>query len=336
MASSIEIEEIAATWLTRRDQGPWTEADQLEFTQWLDASTGHRVAFLRLQSAWQRADRLKALGAGVQPGTVPAPGEWGTTRFSGGRPPMAPSRTRFHGPFRAIAASLFVALTLGVASWYLWPTGPTYRTPVGGLAAVPLPDGSRATLNTDSEIRVAVTEARRQIDLEEGEAFFEVAKDPNRPFVVVAGDTRVTAVGTKFSVRRLREDVQVVVTEGKVRVERAAASDHAPALQLGAGRVARVGAAGTLVEDKPLPEAEEILSWRSGYVVFKNTTLADAVAEFNRYNDKKLVIEDAAVAGIRIGGNFRSTNAEAFVRLLQEGFPIRVEDDGRRIVLSQI
>jgi len=344
MESSTQIEERAAEWLARRDGDEWTDPDEGAFTRWLQESTAHRVAFLRLDAAWHHANRLKALGAGLKPGVIPPPGDWRHSPFfsqplaaaQGSQQdfPAVQKRKEFRHPYRALAASVLIAVTLGVG-WYLLPSGPSFRTAVGGLAAVPMSDGSRITLNTDSEVRVAVTETERRVDLEQGEAFFEVAKDPNRPFVVKAGNQRVVAVGTKFSVRRGgdSDDVLVVVTEGRVRVE--SARTTAPPIEITAGNVARSGDAGVLVQQKPLAEVEVLLSWRSGYLVFKDTTLADAVAEFNRYNISKIVIEDASVAVIRIGGNFRSTNVEAFVRLLEDGFPIRVEQRDQRIVLTK-
>lgn len=366
MVSSIQIEEAAAVWLAKRDGGTWTDADDTEFTQWLHASTANRVAYIRLDAAWQRANRLKALGAGVRSGDVPRPGEWRHSAFSerlhapaslpahslsvideqegpadpGGEASSAvPDKAR-RVRFLSLAASVLIATMVSVG-WYLWPAGASYRTPVGGLAAVPMSDGSRITLNTDSEIRVAVTQTERRVELAQGEAFFEVAKDPARPFIVKAGDKRIIAIGTKFSVRRdegRSGEVLVVVTEGRVRVESTAprlASTTVPPTEVSAGRIARSGDAGVLIQEKPLAETEEILSWRSGYLIFRDITLADAVAEFNRYNTTKIVIEDAAVAGIRIGGNFRSTNVAAFVRLLEDGFPIRVEQRDHRIVLNR-
>src|SRR5262249_39417186 len=121
----------------------------------------------------------------------------------------------------ALAASL--ALGIGGSGVYIYQAGMLdrdgYRTPVGGIESVPTADGSTITLNTDSQIRVALSASERRIELKHGEAYFEVAHDPNRPFVVHAGNKRVIAVGTKFSVRRDYDDVQVVVTEGKVRLE---------------------------------------------------------------------------------------------------------------------
>jgi transmembrane sensor len=328
----------------------------------LQASTAHRVAFLRLEAAWQHANRLKALGAGAKHGVVPPPGEWRLPPFSesgAGRDRQPPAAALAQGaeliqedgapligpyrrlrrlgqrPYAAVAASLLFITILG-GIWSLWPpTGSSYSTAIGGLAAVPMPDGSRVTLNTDSAIRVAVTQTERKVNLEHGEAFFEVAKDPSRPFVVLAGDKRVVAVGTKFSVRRDRDEVRVAVSEGRVRVERAESrGGEAPATQVGAGAIARAGDAGVLVQQKSLPELEDGLSWRNGFLVFRDTPLADAVAEFNRYNTRKIVIEDPAVAAIRIGGNFRSTNVDAFVRLLARGFPIHAEPRGDQIALT--
>jgi len=97
----------------------------------------------------------------------------------------------------------------------LAPGGTRYSTPVGEIASVPMRDGSKVTLNTDSQIRVTLTDSERRVDLKYGEAFFEVSKDPKRPFVVNAGGKRVIAVGTQFSVRRDANDIQVVVTEGR-------------------------------------------------------------------------------------------------------------------------
>ena len=198
------------------------------------------------------------------------------------------------------------------------------------MDTVPLADGSHVTLNTDSRIRVALEAKERRVDLDRGEAFFDVAKDPARPFIVQAGDKRVVAVGTQFSVRRDHNDIRVAVTEGKVRVE-----DASSPVVLTAGSVARTANTEVLVHEAAGAEVEELLSWRSGYVVFRDTALADAVAEFNRYNTRKIIIEDPAIAAIRIGGNFRSNNTDAFLWLLQSGFPVTVEETHDQVVLKR-
>lgn len=365
---SLQIEELAGQWLARRDSSDWSERDEAEFQTWLEQSTAHMVAFVRLEAAWKHAKRLKALSAGVAPGSVPSPEEWQLIPFFDKRDPgqvpasrvsefsrladrdstVEPTETLDVGTvnenskrrlLRALAASVLL-VAVGSVAWYVWPTGPNYSTPVGGLASVPMSDGSKVTLNTDSQIRVAVTETERRVELQQGEAFFEVAKDPNRPFVVTVGKKRVIAVGTAFSVRRNGNDVCVAITEGRVRIEDAADRSTAhdvgddKILTLSAGSIARASDAGVLIQERPIPEIQSDLSWRTGYLIFRDMVLADAVAEFNRYNTRKIFIDDPNVAAIRVSGKFRSTQFEAFVRLLEEGFPVRAQNVDGRIVLN--
>lgn len=349
MDSSIQIEERAGQWLARRDSGAWGENDQAAFAAWLEQSTLHIVAFVRLEAAWNQARRLKALSAGAAPGTVPSPEDWQLAPFfdkaaDGTTPPVAPalesarsSKGGAHAAFLYIAASLLIAIGAGVAL-YKGHFDSIYSTPVGGTASVPMSDGSKVTLNTDSRIRLEVTATERHIELQQGEAFFEVARDPARPFVVSAGSKRIVAVGTQFSVRRDRNDVRVLVAEGKVRIETESAApggsgDGYPTLS--AGGMARASEAGVLVQTNATAEIEGYLSWRTGYLVFRDTVLADAVAEFNRYNAHKIVIAEPAVAAIRVSGKFRYAQSEAFVRLLEDGFPIRARHDGGQIVLTE-
>jgi len=346
MATSREIEAQAANWLARRDSSGWSAADNAAFTAWLAESTAHKVAFVRLEAAWNASLKLKPLGAGIPKGEVPAPGVWRRRRFAGRQPEVrslerridarvqASSDSRRRRGGYALAASLVLGLTLG-GIWLLRPEGTTYHTAIGGLAAVPMRDGSQVTLNTDTDIRVSLTPSERRVDLDHGEAFFEVAHDARRPFIVLAGDKRVVAVGTKFSVRRDGEDVWVVVTEGKVRVESDRGPDAAPVALVAAGSIARVQGAGVLVSPENSVDAEAALSWRHGYVVLHDTPIAEAAAEFNRYNTKKIMIADPSIGDIRIGGNFRSTSTDAFVRLLANGFPIRVEERDQEIVLMK-
>ena len=360
-----QIERSAAAWLARRDQKDWRKADEAALDAWLSDSTAHRVAFTRLETVWQQAGRLKSLAAGTAPRVGPARGEWLQSPFSSSPPDAAVPdgrlfrcvtkdaepiprafrmldvqpgavmrRVRFapRTSFTWVAAAALLVTAVGL-EWMMVLHGASYRTAKGSVEAVRMQDGSTITLNTESGIRVAMTQTERRVDLEKGEAFFEVAKDANRPFVVRAGDDRIIAVGTKFSVRREGDNVRVIVTEGKVRVEHAGAQRQAQATLVAAGSFAVAGEAGILVEDEPLPDLQEHLSWRQGFVIFHEMPLVDAVAEFNRYSARLIVIDDPTLASIRIGGNFRFSNAEGFVRLLAEAFPIRVEETDERITL---
>jgi transmembrane sensor len=367
-----KIDAVASDWLVRRESGAWSAADQARLDEWLNAATLNRVAFLRLELAWEDAARLKALGAGIAGDRPPPPGRWNLTPFFDSRAsesldndpetllsePVNARPTIEESPYLAApaagrakplglwqrklalsAAATFLFAVGGGLYLALAPNGERYATPVGGLASVPMLDGSKVTLNTDSQIRIALTDTERRVELGHGEAFFEVSKDPKRPFVVRAGDKRVIAVGTKFSVRREGDDIEIVVTEGKVRVEDGAAGQDSRVggsadVFLTPGSIARADDAGVLVQRRTLPEAEEHLSWRTGWLMFRDLGLADAIAEFNRYSARKIVIQDPAIASLKIEGNFRATNVEAFVRLLESGFPVRAEVRADQILLT--
>ena len=235
-----------------------------------------------------------------------------------------------------IGASLVLAVSLGWG-WtrYTKVEQAAYSTPMGSVRTVLLSDGSQATLSSDSRIQVALSHGERHIDLEQGEAYFEVSKDPARPFVVAAGKRQVIAVGTRFAVRRDSADLRVVVTEGMVRLQPGSTGNAAPPppTLLPAGSRALASASGVLVRSGTIEDAEREVDWRDGYLTFRDSTLADAAVEFNRYNARKIVMGDAGVAALRVGGNFRWSNTETFVRLLEQGFPVRAEQQPDRIVL---
>lgn len=186
--------------------------------------------------------------------------------------------------------------------------------------------------------------------LEKGEAYFVVKKNLARPFIVTAGDQRIVDVGTQFSVRRDTRGIQVVVTEGTVQFESWRASARSPSgslptslpqgppesdVPLSAGTIALAQDGDVLVHQVTIRQAEELVSWHVGYLTFDYTRLADAVAEFNRYNEHLITIESPKVADIRISGTFRPTNYEAFTRLLQEAYGIGVHETDRGTTLSE-
>lgn len=343
--SNNDIEERASAWLIQRDSGNWTKADQARLTEWLEASTRHRITFLRLELAWESSARLKALGAGVPGDLPPPPGEWNLTpSYDSARPdwsedaPETPRTEHAAGWIHSlvdkarsksrqfvIAASVLLSVATGFGAYHIQWRGQDFATPIGGLASVPMVDGSKITLNTDSQVRVKLSQRERRIELDRGEAFFEVTKDRDRPFVVQAGGRRVVAVGTKFSVRRDGEALEVTVTEGIVKLDDTV---------LTVGMIARESDGGVRVERKSLADAELQLSWLRGVLMFRDLPLSEAVAEINRYNTRKLVISNPTVGALRVEGNFRPTNLLAFVRLLETGFPVRVTMQADRIVLD--
>jgi transmembrane sensor len=352
MADSRQIEQQAAQWLARRDAGAWAADHQQALDAWLAERTEHRVAFLRLEAAWSEAGRLRALAAGLPAGVMPAraprPASMTAARAELGAstgPPdlhrvtFAPRRVAASHRWRhGVAAALLFAV-VGSMAWGGWQLSgrqqASYASAMGQLQTVTLADGSAATLSSDSRLEVRMSRGERHVMLARGEAFFDVARDAGRPFVVEAQGRRVAAVGTRFSVRNDPEALRVVVTEGKVRLESVAGADGRPQPEalLPAGSVVTAGRNGVLVRSLPLADAERYLEWRGGYLTFADTSLAAAAAEFNRFNERKLELGDHTVAELRVGGNFRWSNTEGFVRLLEQGFPVRAERYPDRIVL---
>ena len=309
------IEARAAEWLARKDRADWSIDHERELNEWLAESTAHRVAYLRLDSTWERADRLAVLR--------------GPTKEM-----RAPVTRKSSWPFWTKAAASFAILALASAAYLYFergvPSVHRYATEIGAQETLALSDGSKVELNTDTGIRVMMQANERSIWLDKGEAFFQVTHDPAHPFVVHAGGRTITDLGTKFSVRRDSDRFEVMVEEGRVRVAGAAAN----ALLVTRGDVVLARGSSVLLKHETADQLADDLSWRTGVLVFTQTALTDAAEEFNRYNQQKIVLADAAAAKIRIGGSFEASNIEAFVRLLQTGFGVRVTRRGQDIIIS--
>jgi transmembrane sensor len=312
MTRAQDIEAKAAEWLIRREQPLWSQADQVALDRWLDESMAHKAAFWRLEHAWQMADRIGALSA----------------------QDIAPRPKRIRLPLKwwqagALAASLLLAIAfVGLHSRPTsspQPTVDTFDTGIGGHRVVPLEDGTRIELNTATNLRTLISKKRRDVWLDRGEAFFDVAHIEGSTFVVHAGPRLITVVGTQFSVRRDDDKVTVAVVQGRVRVEDTTPGASSASIIVTPGDVAIGLGSSTMVISKPVAAVEDKLTWRDGRLVFDETSLAEVADDFNRYNLQQLLISDPAVAAIRISGTFKASNVEAFVRLLKEAYGLKVE-----------
>jgi transmembrane sensor len=315
--SAKDVDEVAADWLQRRHFWNWSEEDEAALETWLASSPAHRVAYLRLDAAWGRAERLAALRHAVQEETSPIPRE----------------RNR---PGLKIASALVVAAAFGVGAALLLSHGreQTYATQVGGHETVTLADGSQVELNTDTVLRADMSGDQKTIWLDRGEAYFQVKHDVAHPFVVMAGKQRVTDLGTKFVVRRDIKQFEVAVVEGRVRFDTLDSRAPQPAMLI-PGDVVVATLDSMSVTRKPARELTSELGWRRGVLVFEHATLADAAAEFNRYNSEKLVIADAAAGRRTIGATLRTNDVELFAHAAQELLGLRVEKRSGEIVISR-
>lgn len=342
-----EIEARAADWIAERDRcdGQLHPVRQAELDTWLAAATAHRVAWLRLDQAWQRAERLRALqpAAPLLPPAPPPPrrrsvpsGPDGERRGAGGLGGWAGLRAGAsawlgaRSGLQCGAAGLGLATLALVVGLQLTPADSPldHRTERGQRELVTLADGTRLTLNTATQLRSAVTPQARQVWLERGEAFFDVAHDAKRPFVIHAGHQTVTVLGTKFSLYREGDKLRVAVLEGRVQVQGDQGSR--PTL-LTRDHAALADAGSVLVTQQTPQQLQASLGWLQGKLVFNEVSLAEAARQFNRYGHKQLVIQDDAAARIAIGGVFDASNVDAFARLLHAGFGLEVKVVGEEI-----
>ncbi len=197
-----------------------------------------------------------------------------------------------------------------------------YSTRIGQMARFELPDGSFIELNTASQVEVDYSTGQRDLRLVRGEAVFTVAKDADRPFVVTAGESRVVALGTIFSVRKTESDARVVLFEGSVRVDKGNGTGGAKSARLVPGDEVRIEANRPFAITKT--QLSQAASWREGRLIFEQTPLRDVLEEFNRYSVQQHVLGDPGLGDFRVSGTFRIKSSEHFAATLEAGFPVLV------------
>lgn len=325
---------MAAQWLARRDRG-LSAAEQDAYLQWLQEDPEHGAALARLELTWRMLDPLR---------------QWRPEHSPQPNPDLlAPrSRARRTWPVWTGALAAAAAVALAAVVWWSPAARPeAHRAAVihPGPERMALEDGSVVELNAGAKVEVNFTAQERHVRLVRGEALFTVAKNPARPFIVNAEKVAVRAVGTAFSVQLDRAEVSVLVTEGKVRLdelggERGTDGSAREISHLVAGQQAVVSTTGKngsvgscQVREFSPAEIERALAWQGLRLEFVDMPLRDVVAEFNRYNMRKLVVGDAATGSILVGGNFRADNLDSFVRLLDLGFGVTSSPRGQEIVL---
>lgn len=336
--------EAATYWSARRRLGLTSPAEEAVFRSWL-ADPAHQAAFDALERP------LEALGQALShPDARPlvaAARAYGTTarRRHKGRAGLA--------IISALAASFaFLALVSGLwnvqgsegdSAGFEPPAASgapaqRYVTLPGARRELTLADGSRVSLNTDSEVAVDYTEARRGVRLLRGQALFQVAKHQDRPFVVFAGGRQVLATGTAFDVRLDGDQVKVVLLEGRVTVAPATRSGLQRQLPGLAERALAPGEQLIAAPQRPsavtTADLDRATSWRWGQAIFREDRLAVAVAEMNRYSSRPLTIEDPRIADLQISGVFRTDKPENFEAAVLAYFPLTIQTrpDGAHVL----
>lgn len=316
------IRERAAEWLARQQGGTMsaTESDALE--QWLQADPQHRQAFVQCQQLSLMTDFLKD-----------------DPDLSDGLPEIRKSverrsrvRSRLHWVGAVAAVMLIAVASVFTRNYYVVEY---YQTGIGEQRVVHLDDGSTLMLNTDSRVGVRYHRDQRALFLERGEAFFMVAKNPSRPFVVNVQDAQVRALGTAFNVALRAERVRVAVTQGVVEVQSESDLGHPQQLvKMLPGQGVRFSVARPQDNSGVVPiNLEKITAWQTRRIYFDNDRLEDAIAEYNRYTTRKMVLVGDALSNQRISGVFNVGDADGLAFALKQGFGARIKKNDRRILV---
>lgn len=314
------IADEAALWVARLDREGDSASLRAQMRAWADADDRRAGALLRAEACWTMLN--KAVVLGVEDGTVSAE--------AGGEAWSQHGRRRWWiggAAFTAAAALLVVFSPLVNGS-----SVQQIETAMGEIRRVPLADGSLAAVNTDSRVEVALLPEQRHVVLARGEAWFQVAKDTQRPFLVEAGDVRVRAVGTAFSVYKQDDGVDVRVTEGVVEVWRV--GEESKKRRISAGAQMMMSEAGVAAVTASAEPIERALSWRDGQLIFDGDSVAEAAEQFNRYNAVKIEIASPDLRDEKMIGRFRTNEPQAFARAAAAILHAKVDVQGDRIILS--
>ncbi len=321
--SSQAIDEAAAEWAARVAAGPLPPQVQSELDAWLATDRRRLGAFARARAVVEQVRRAGALGPSILEETGDTAETDGVHR--------SPNRRRVLAWGLAAAGLASVTST----AWMAYRNrGLSYATARGEVRLIPLADGSSVTLNTLSRISVSFDAVRRVVRLVEGEALFNVVFDAARPFVIDAGDAVITALGSQFLVSRLlAQPVKVLVRDGEVSIQH---RSRGSGVRLGANSRTDVGgdAAQRPHAVQPAEVARE-LTWREGMLSFEDVPLTQAVAQFARYSETRIILDDPSLKTETITGLFSANDPEGFARAVANTFAMRLVKDGSEVHLMR-
>lgn len=313
--AAADIHDMAAAWVARNDRGPLGPDEQQNLQTWLAADPRHMGAYVRAQAAWQLTGRSDIAGAAI----------------AIDKPPSTSRRRALTLGAGALAAGL-ATVVIGVR--HLGP--PRLSTDIGEVAQKSLPDGSVVTLDTASAITTRFKPSERYIQLDRGQALFDVAKDAKRPFVVAAGPIRVKAIGTAFIVNHTEKGAEIVVTEGVVAVWNIAAPGKPVTLTAGqSAQIDNETEKPVAIRAMSAAQIDQKSAWRMGQIILSGETLAYAASEFNRYNAEKIEIADADLARKTLVGGFRTSDPHGFAAVAASVLHARVQKNGNTILLTR-
>ena len=310
------IRVAAHEWHVRTEASYMTREDRQRFARWLAADPRHSAAYERAASLWGEVgalDRADLPSAAFRPllrerFIAWCRAGWGawSLRFAGGSVALA-----------ALALLLLQVVPFG----FFDPSAEHFETAVAEIRDITLSDGSVVTLGARTRLSVAMDPKARTVELHGGEAFFDVAGDPARPFTVRADETHVTVLGTVFDLRQVGEGLRLAVAKGLVAVGPATPESKGPQAELTAGQQVSVGgegAPGQITSVAP----DTLGAWRRNRLVYVGASLSEVVADANRYHDGWIVLRDQRAANLKITGAFDAKDIDGMLATLADALPI--------------
>jgi len=327
--TSRDIDQAASNWTARLDRGPLTPEAEEAFQAWLGGDPRSKGALLRAQALSMMSESAQALGPGFDPIAFEEPKP---SRLAGMSRRQALTWTG-----GAVATASLAAVGVGMPA-----AGAVISTKRGEIRLAPLKDGSTVLLNTQSSVRVKYSKGERLVTLLKGEAYFSVARDEKRPFIVKVNGCRLRTAQAGFRVRRFDEDpVDVLVNQGQVDVAvlNQTASANTLALKANTRLVLFDSANGRSAAEYPRPIAPEAvtreLAWREGKLAFEGESLKQAADTFARYSETRIQIPDPGLAREPVAGLFAANDPVGFSRAIARVFDARLERDGDDVVLTR-
>jgi transmembrane sensor len=334
---SSAIRAEAAQWFARLHTPACSEETRQEFAQWINVNTQHELAYEQCRTLWLISGSLKS------DATLKRELAGAYERIEELRADTSGKSPKVKSPVWQRYAQAAAVFMVGLV--FVFTMGQTkpqeYITHVGEQRLVQLADGSTVMLNTNTKIQVSYNNQKRRIDLIQGEAYFDVSKDPKRPFEVIADNSLVRAVGTEFNVALLNRAVDVDVAEGIVEFEIPTATPTAGkssstkvAAKLKVGEAAQYQRGDNNVKTRNANLAR-VSAWQVRKIYFDANTLEEAVAEYNRYTQQKISVVDSDLNQQRITGIFHVGDLDAFIFSLEQGLNARVVRKGESILVMK-
>ncbi|MCG8507579.1 MAG: FecR domain-containing protein [Sphingomonadales bacterium] len=347
MTDDMTIQEQISLWLVHLSSDDASDADRRAFETWLADDPVRRAEYRRARRLWAGMDgaqELADLVAEPAPAVNPQPAapEGFVRRLLDRLAGWMPEPVLGVQPVVGAAAAALVIVVIGgivLQNAALGPGEAVHATKVAEIRDVVLPDGSLVTLGARSEIETDFSGAERRVTLASGEAFFSIEKDPARPFVVMAGETRVRVVGTKFDMRHGVEEVTITVLEGTVEVDRIGDTVFATAAPpvrnvLTAGQeIVSASRGDVVVREKPV---EAVAAWRMGRLLYADEALREVIADANRYYDGEILLATDDLGDLRVTAGFRSGQIDQMIRGLTAALELEADrTSGNRVVLRR-